>query len=325
MDCVSGLYQCIGEANVALIGSQYLCRELACVSPGSGTGSGRSSRCRSGGIGCSDLDWYDATEGTSGVCVGDLDIANVLDVADGASAGNTSGNGEGNGEIHVDVGSTTLNHARALENIANERLLGDGSWAVAVRAGNILRGGEEGAVAELSGSRGVQNALDGAAAVRGDNMKDTRQVAARADLGESLTRKSHGLGDLGSLDLALTGRGTHTIAEWLCAAEHSGVKLSLRGIWLAFTGFTMYQSTTDLGVGARAWNHRTLDSQSSSVTTNIALEDDRLAVASNKARSRENNDQSLAEHFCKVLGKEWITSNEDEEKTVELDPEVIDD
>lgn len=198
------------------------------MSPSSGTGGGRSSSwCRSGGIGCSDLDWDDATEGTSGVGVGHLDVADVLNVADGASAGNTSGNREGNGEIHGNVGSTALNHARALQNIANERLLGDGSWAVAVGAGNILRGGEEGAVAELSSSGGVQNGLDGSAAIRGDNVEDTGEVAARADLGKSLSRKSHGLGDLGSLDLALSGRSTHTIAERLRTAEHGGVELSL--------------------------------------------------------------------------------------------------
>lgn len=211
-----------------LVGSRHLCRELTCVSPSGGTCGGRSSSWRSsGGIGCSDLDWDDATERTSGVGVGHLDVANVLDIADGASAGNTSGNSEGNGEIHGDVGSTALNHARALENIANERLLGDGSWAVAVVAGNILCGGEEGALAELSGSGGVQNGFDGAAAVGGDNVEDTREVATRGDLGESFTRKSHGLRNLGGLHPALSGRGAHTIAEWLRASEHSSVELSL--------------------------------------------------------------------------------------------------
>lgn len=210
-----------------LVGSRCSCRELTCVSPGSGPSGGRRSSWRGGGIRCSDLDWDDATEGTSGIGVGHLDVANVLDIADGASAGNIRGNGEGNGEIHGDVGSTALNHARALENIANERLLGDGSGAIAVVAGNILRGCEEGALAELSSSGGVQNGFDGAATVGGYNVEDTGEVAARGDLGKSVTRKSHGLRDLGSLDLALSGGGTHTIAEWLRAAEHGGVKLSL--------------------------------------------------------------------------------------------------
>lgn len=68
---------------------------------------------------------------------------------------------------------------------------------------------------------------------------------------------------------------------------------------VSITFWTLYQSRTNLGVGANAWNYGTLNSQSSSVTTHVALEDNRLAVTSNKAGSRENNDQSLAEHICK--------------------------
>lgn len=200
------------------------------MSPGGGAGGGGCSSWGSGGVASTDLNGDNATEGTSWVGVGHLDVANVLDIADGASAGNISRDGEGDGEIHSDVGGPALNHTRPLENIPNKRFLCDRSWAVAVVAGNILRGGQESALAELSSSRSVQNGLDRATAIGGDNVEDTGEVAARGDLREGFTRKSHGLRNLGSLHLALSGGGSQTITEWLCAAEDCSVELSLSQI-----------------------------------------------------------------------------------------------
>lgn len=200
------------------------------MSPGGGTSGGRCSSGRRGSVASSDLNRDNAAKGTSWVGVGHLDIANVLDISDGASAGNTGWDGKGNGEIHGDVGGPALNHARPLENIPNERLLGDGSWAVAVVAGDILRGSQESALAELSSRCSVQNGLDRTAAIGGDNVEDTGEVTARGDLRESITRKSHCLRDLGGLHLALSGGGTQTITKWLCAAEHCSVELSLNKV-----------------------------------------------------------------------------------------------
>lgn len=86
----------------------------------------------------------------------------------------------------------------------------------------------------------------------------------------------------------------------------------------------MCQYTTDLGVGANVGNHRTLDSQGSSVSTNVALEDNRLAVTSNKAGCGENNDQSFAEHFCKKFEGNGLIM-EIKERTIKLDSKIMDD
>lgn len=194
----------------------HLRGELTRVPPvGSASASASASACgwrgswrrRRGGA-VSNLDGDNASEGASGVSIGHLDKAYAIDIANGASAGDVRWKSEGNWEVHVDVGSTSRDHSRTLENVPDKGLLGDGSWAVAVVAGHVLNSLELCAFAELSSRSGVQNSGDRSATVGSNDVEVARDVTSSRNLGKSVARERHSLCDRGSLVLAAAGRLT---------------------------------------------------------------------------------------------------------------------
>lgn len=197
-----------------------LCDELALLLlGGSRRGGGGGTR------GTGHLDGDDAAEGAGLVVVGDLDQADVLLPPDGAGAGGVGGDGELDGEVHVDVGGALGDDARVLEDGAHEGLLGDGAGALAVVAGQVLGGGEHGARGEGALARGVDDGLDGPAAVGGDDVEDARDLGV--DLGEGAAGLGHGALHHGRVDLALASGLAEAVGLDVGLAEDGGVDLGL--------------------------------------------------------------------------------------------------
>lgn len=247
----------------------------------SGVGSSRS--------GTSHLHGNGASKGTVAVVVGNLDQADVALAADGAGAGGARGDGEGHGEVDVDVGGALADDAGALEQGADVALLGDALGAVAVVAGHIGGRGQDGAGGELAGGGGVQDSLDGAAAVRGDGRPGATDGVGH--LGESASRKVHGGGEHGGFDLAGAGGLAEAVGGDLGAAKDGGVGLSL-------------------GVGACGGDDGALDGKASSVAASVTGDDCYLAVGGDEGRSGKSEEEDLGEHFGWLVdilkNKDWF-------------------
>lgn len=134
-------------------------------------------------------------------------------------------------EVHVNVGSTLLNdaHGTLPEGTLAARNLAIGP-DVTVLAGNLLSDRELSALGERAGTGGVENGAERTGTVGGDDVEGTRDAAASGgDLRQGVAGQSHGLGDIGSLDLATTSGLAHAVGHDVLALEDSGVELSL--IW----------------------------------------------------------------------------------------------
>lgn len=107
-----------------------------------------------------------------GVIVRNLQEAHALLAVDLARAGRPRGDREGDVKVLVDVCGALLDDARALEQGADVRLLGDAARAVAVLAGHVGRRLGEGPVGKGARGGGVDDGLYGAAAVGGDDVED---------------------------------------------------------------------------------------------------------------------------------------------------------
>lgn len=226
--------------------------------------------------GGSHLDGDDTTEGAGLVLVGNLDEADVVLATHGTRAGGASGNGEGDGEVHVDVGGTLGDDTGALEHGADVALLGDGARALAGGAVNVLGGLEHGTGGEGTLASGVDDGLDGTAAIGGDDVEGTGDGVA--DLGQGAARLVHGAGDHSGVDLAGAGGLAEAVGLDVGLAEDGGVDLS------------------DL-VLARAGNDGALDGESSAVAASVTGDDCDLAVGGNEGGGCESEDEDLGEHF----------------------------
>lgn len=147
----------------------------ACAS--TSTGSRRQSGRRPVNRTIGHLEGNNATEGTSSIVISNLQKANALLAGSLPSAGRARGDGEGDVEVLVDVGGALLDDARVLEQGPDVRLLGDAARAVAPGAGDVGRRLGQGPVGKGACRGGVDDGLDGAAAVRGHDVEDTRDLA----------------------------------------------------------------------------------------------------------------------------------------------------
>lgn len=123
------------------------------------------------------LEGNNATKGTSSIVISNLQKTNALLAGGRPSAGRARGDGEGDVEVLVDVGGALLDDARVLEEGPDVRLLGDAARAIAPGAGDVGRRLGQGPVGEGACRGGVDDGLDGAAAVRGHDVEDARDLA----------------------------------------------------------------------------------------------------------------------------------------------------
>lgn len=154
----------------------------ASTSAGSGRGSGRRSRRRPIDRTISHLEGNNTTKRPSSIVISNLQKTNPGLAIDLPRAGRSGGDGEGDVEVLVDVRRALLDDARVLEQGPHVRLLGDAARAVAPGPGDVGRRLGQGPVGELARCRGVDDGLDGAAAVRGHDVEDACDL--RIDLGE---------------------------------------------------------------------------------------------------------------------------------------------
>jgi hypothetical protein len=216
-----------------------------------GSSCGRGSSWSSAGVGSGGatghLNSDDTTEWTSTGWVNDLDKADIRLASDGTGAAHASGHGGLEWVVLVDVGST-LHETHANKHAGHKTaLLGGGD--VTPGTWDLLGDGHLGTGGESPSSGRIADGGIWAGSVSGDDVDSSRDGSSVGDLREGGAGLSHDGGH--ARESVGAGLGlSETVRGGLFAIEDGGVDFGLL-------------------VGSCTWDHSSLDTETSSVSTGV--------------------------------------------------------